>query len=286
MLRLITGLLLAAAAVPCAFAAESYDNCTGVITTLPATISTQGTWCLKSNLSTGITTGNAITIATNNVTIDCNDYKLGGLPAGDATNATGIYSLDKLNTTVRRCGIRGFMNAILLTGPTTSGTLIEDNRFDQNTYRAIEIAGGGHVIHRNRIVDTGGRPNSGSTVAINVAGSESLVADNVISGLTVTNPGGLLIAINATGGTSEISRNLITGMVPNGGAVRGITMGSSRASAIRGNTILSNPALTGNGVTANAANVCADNKVLGFSSGFAGSCGNSGNGGNGGNYAN
>src|SRR5687768_7416536 len=87
MLRLITGLLLAAAAVPRAYAAESYDYCPRVISSLPATISTQGTWCLKSNLSTGITTGNAITIATNNVTIDCNDYKLGRLPAGDATNA-------------------------------------------------------------------------------------------------------------------------------------------------------------------------------------------------------
>lgn len=277
MLRLITGLLLAAAAVPCAYAAESYDNCTGVITTLPATISTQGTWCLKSNLSTGITTGNAITIATNNVTIDCNDYKLGGLPAGDATNAVGIYSLDKLNTTVRRCGIRGFMSGILLTGPATSGTLIEDNRFDQNTYRGIEIAGGGHVVRNNRIVDTGGRPNSGSTVAINVAGSESLVADNVISGLTVTNVGGLLVAINAVGGTSEISRNLVTGMVPNAGPVRGITVGNSRASAIRGNTMLSDPMLVGNGVTASVGNICSDNKVIGFSLGFVGGCTNGGN---------
>lgn len=277
MLRLITGLLLAAAAVPCAYAAESYDNCTGVISTLPATISTQGTWCLKSNLSTGITTGNAITIATNNVTIDCNDYKLGGLPAGDATNAVGIHSTDKLNTTVRRCGIRGFMYGIQLSGPTTSGTLVEDNRFDQNTYRAIEISGGGHVIRDNRIVDTGGRPNSNSTVAINVAGSESLIADNVISGLTVTGQGGLLIAINAVGGTSEISRNLVSGMVPNAGPVRGITVGNSRASAIRANVVLSNPSLNGNGVTANLGNICSENKVVGFSDGFVGGCTNGGN---------
>ena len=277
MLRPILGLLLAAAVIPCASAAESYDNCTGVITTLPATISTQGTWCLKANLSTGITTGNAITIATNNVTIDCNDYKLGGLPAGDATNAVGIYSSEKLNTTVRRCGIRGFMAGIQLAGGNTSGTLIEDNRFDQNTYRAIEIEGGGHVIRKNRIVDTGGRPGSNSTVGIQVTGSESLVTENVISGLTVTNTGGVVIGINATGGTSDVSHNMITGLVSNQGPIRGITVGSSRASSIRANTVLSSVTLMGNGVSASSANVCSENKIVGYYWAFSGGCSNGGN---------
>ncbi|QSX79284.1 right-handed parallel beta-helix repeat-containing protein [Agrilutibacter solisilvae] len=277
MLRSFIGLLLAAAVVPCANAAQSYDNCTGVITTLPATISTQGTWCLKSNLSTAITTGNAITVATNNVTIDCNDYKLGGLPAGDATNAVGIFSADKLNTTVRRCGIRGFSYGILLSGANNAGTLIEDNRFDQNTYRAIEIHGGGHVIQRNRIVDTGGRPNSGSTVAIQVTGSESQVNDNLISGLMVTNAGGLVVGINATGGTSEISRNMVTGLVPNQGPSRGITVGNSKASTIRSNVLLSGSLLMGYGVNASAGNVCSENKIIGYNWAFVGGCTNGGN---------
>jgi hypothetical protein len=277
MLRPILGLLLAAAVTPCAFAAESYDNCTGVITTLPTTISTQGTWCLKANLTTGITTGNAITVTTNNVTIDCNDYKIGGLPAGDATNAIGIAAVDKLNTTIRRCGIRGFQYGVRLSGPNTSGTLIEDNRLDQNTFRAIEVEGGGHVVRQNRIVDTGGRPASTSTVGIFVNGSESLISENLISGLTVTNPGGLLMGIAAMGGTSEISRNMITGLVPNQGINRAITVGSSRASAVRGNTILSNPSISGSAVTANGANLCADNKIVGYSWAFVGGCTNGGN---------
>ena len=54
-----------------AYAAQSYDSCAGFIDSLPATITTQGTWCLRGDLATSVTSGNAITIATNNVTIDC-----------------------------------------------------------------------------------------------------------------------------------------------------------------------------------------------------------------------
>jgi len=89
-------------------AAQSYDNCTGFITSLPATISTQGTWCLNKDVSTAVTSGAAITIAANNVTLDCNDFKLGGLAAGLTTQAVGVYALDRFNISVRHCNIRGF----------------------------------------------------------------------------------------------------------------------------------------------------------------------------------
>ena len=70
-----------------AHAAQSYDNCTGFITSVPAVISTQGTWCLKQDLATAIASGNAISVNANNVTLDCNDFKLGGLAAGAGTVA-------------------------------------------------------------------------------------------------------------------------------------------------------------------------------------------------------
>src|SRR5690606_24652633 len=90
--RFLAALLLLGglAATQPARAAQSYDACTGFIDSVPATISTQGVWCLRKDLSTNITSGNAITIATNNVTIDCNDFKLGGLAAGNGSNAFGI----------------------------------------------------------------------------------------------------------------------------------------------------------------------------------------------------
>ena len=61
-------------------------NCTN-ITTLPATISTPGIYCLKQDESTAIESGAAIAITANNVTLDCNGYRLGGLQAGEGVNS-------------------------------------------------------------------------------------------------------------------------------------------------------------------------------------------------------
>jgi hypothetical protein len=269
MYRLLIGLLVAGAALAPAHAAESYDNCTGTIASLPTTISTQGTWCLKDNLSTAITSGAAITIATNNVTIDCNDFKVGGLAAGDATNAIGITATSQLNATIRNCGIRGFRIGIALLGVSSAGHLIEDNRLDQNTEFAIDLLGSGHVIRRNRIVDTGGRPASILSLGIRALSSETVISDNVFSGMTVTAAGGDVVAISALGDMSEVARNTITGLAPApdaSGQALGINMGSSEASSVHGNHILAAPAVNGNGISSTAANLCGDNRVSGFDS--------------------
>jgi hypothetical protein len=124
-------------------AAESYDNCTGFIDTLPATINTQGTWCLRKDISTAMASGMAITIAVHNVTIDCNDFKLGGLAAGTATEAVGIYADERNNITVRNCNVRGFMyglgfiGAFASNGGTSGGHVVEDSRFDGNANDSV-----------------------------------------------------------------------------------------------------------------------------------------------------
>ena len=165
-------------------AAQSYDNCTGFITSIPATISTQGTWCMKQDLATAITTGNAISITTNNVTIDCNDFKLGGLAAGVGTQANGIHSSTQLNATVRHCNIRGFYRGILLSETSGGGNLIEDNRFDGNTWAAADTHGDGSVIRRNRIFDTGGTTVPGYPAILPIITYDSAdIIDNTISGV-------------------------------------------------------------------------------------------------------
>ena len=155
---LLTALLLFAgllAAPTPARAAQSYDNCAGFIDTVPATITTQGTWCLRHDLTTAITTGAAITINNNNVTIDCNDFKLGGLQAGAATGTDGIVASSRLNATVRHCNIRGFLNGLVFQG-VGGGHLVEDNRFDGNTAIGLYVVGDGSVVRRNRVSATGG----------------------------------------------------------------------------------------------------------------------------------
>ena len=65
-------------------------------------------WCLRHDLSTSIVSGQAIDIQANNVAIDCNDFKIGGLAAGNGSMAVGIHALTRQNATVRHCNIRGF----------------------------------------------------------------------------------------------------------------------------------------------------------------------------------
>ena len=253
-------------------AGQSYDNCTGTIDTLPAIISTQGTWCLKQNLTTSMNTGNAITIEGNNITIDCNDFKIGGLQAGLSTNANGIYAFERLNVTVRNCGIRGFRDAIWLNGAATFGALIEDNRFDNNTTSAIKIYGGGHLIRANRIVDTGGRPAATQTNAITLQADQSVVSDNVIVGITATAVGGDVVGIGAYGDANDISRHFISGLVVDlTGDGLGIITGAATGSTITGNRVVSPVEMTSSAIGAGAGNVCQNNLATGFT-GAIGAC--------------
>ena len=186
-------LTLALLATPRAVhAAESYDNCTGFIASLPAVISTQGTWCFNKDLNTAIATGNAITVATNNVTIDCNNFKLGGLAAGIGTQTTGIVSVDRVNTTVRHCNIRGFWYGLWFTGTiaTNYGHVIEDNRFDGNTFVGLAVESDSAVVRRNRVTDTGGTTLNADAVGILSQGSSIDFLDNTVSGVAARSGAG------------------------------------------------------------------------------------------------
>ena len=137
--------------------AETID-CTA-ITTVPYTINSSGIYCLTGNLGTSISSGNAITIAANNVTLDLNGWRLGGLSAGPTTEARGIYAVFRKNITIRNGTIRGFWKAVSLTDnspyTTSQGHLVEEIRAEQNTYVGIETKGKGIIVRRCQIVDTG-----------------------------------------------------------------------------------------------------------------------------------
>jgi parallel beta-helix repeat protein len=142
---------LALAGAPTPAAAETV-TCT-TITSLPATLATQGVYCLKTDLATTLDTGNAITIAVNNVTIDCNGFKLGGLGAGPGTYANGIRAQARNNVVVRNCNVRGFAYGINLDG---AGHVVEGNRLDGNTRVGIVVFGDGSLVSDNRVLDSGG----------------------------------------------------------------------------------------------------------------------------------
>ena len=84
------------------------------ILSIPVVITTQGIHCLKSDKVSSATSGNIIDIQANNVTIDMNGFKLGGLGAGTGTSAIGIFAQDQKNITIRNGSIRGFETGVLL----------------------------------------------------------------------------------------------------------------------------------------------------------------------------
>jgi len=267
---------------PHAAQAETYNTCTGFITSLPTTISTQGTWCFNKDLSTAITGGNAITIGTNNVTIDCNNFKLGGLAAGIGTAAVGIVAVDRQNTTVRHCNIRGFYSGVDFHGSGGAniggGHIVEDNIFDGNTYYGISVSGDGSVLRRNRIINTGD-----STVSDGPAGVYSFygvdVIDNTISGV-VSRSGSNASAFGmflSPIGTSTVRGNLVSGLVPDGsGSAIGVEMNTVARYILSENEVLGSGSAGSVGLECfNTLGRAKDNVVTGFATGIQ-ACGNAG----------
>ena len=259
--------LAAAALAPGAARAESFHTCAGVIATLPAVIATQGTWCLQQDLATSMASGDAITISVNNVTIDCNGFKLGGLGAGPATTTTGIRAQNRSNATVRHCTIRGFGRGVGLTG-TGGGHVVEDNRLEGNTFVGIEVGGDGSVVRRNLVLDTGGSTITPGVTGV-VAGEAVDVRDNIIDGLapdamwanaTMT---GLLLASNDRG---AIVGNRIGGMASAGtGVALGIDNLGSDFITLADNQIVGDGRPGGIGITCSSAEgVARDNTVQNF----------------------
>jgi len=241
-------------------AAESYDSCTGFIDSVPVTITTQGVWCFRKDLSTNITDGNAITIATNNVAIDCNDFKLGGLAAGDGSKANGIYAKDRRNTVVRHCNVRGFHVGIdIFSG---AGHLIEDNRLDNNLLAGIRILGGiGSLVQRNRVYDTGGAPDGSPIYGMNVSAD---VIDNVVEGVFVVAKNGYAYGIVLYAPGALARNNHVSGLVAAGTGKAGGMFSGTTGMTLDGNQIISTAAITGSGI-AGASSACRNNTVSGFS---------------------
>lgn len=253
-------------------AAESHDSCTGFIDSIPATIGTQGTWCLRSNVGTAMTSGAAITIAANNVTVDCNGFKIGGLAAGSNTTAFGIYAFDRLNATVRHCTIRGFRYGVALFGTSGGGHVVEDSRLDHNTYVGVDVTGDGSVVRRNQVLDTGG----GGTHAYGIRTLYEVdVLDNTVSGVL---PGGNGNGNNSAYGiytnsnpNGSINGNRVRGLVPQGtGGVYGIYNNVPHRLVVRGNDVVNTSSATvGAGImcanTGEYTSLAYDNVILGFS---------------------
>jgi len=264
----LVAIALLAAALP-APAAESYDNCTGIVDSLPATIGTSGTWCLQGDLSTAMGTGAAVSVTANNVTLDCNGFKIGGLAAGPGSAATGVFANGRTNTVVRNCSIRGFQHGIdLFLG---EGHVVEDNSLDGSTSIGIQISGDG-VIRRNIVRGTGGSTLTPSVNGIRTTHDVDII-DNSIIGVAAGSGGGAYGILAYGNENGSIRDNRIRGVVGEG-LVVGISSAQMLINGVptEGRITLANNQIIGPGDWAlfchNGSGVARDNVLSGFTAGI------------------
>lgn len=277
-IRVLLLLLALFAVCKPAHAAEGYANCTGVISALPKTISTPGTWCLKQGLTIAGTTAKGITIAANNVTLDCNDFTLQGTAGAGASNY-GIYSLNRLNAVVRHCNIQGFKFGLYLGSTGTGGNhVVEDNRFSGNFVFGMRIEGDGSVVRRNLVLNTGGSAAVATVYGIYAAGSVNL-EDNVVSGVAArVGSKGSAYGIYTSGNISaSIDANEVRGLAKDGtGKDYGIYNAASGRVTMRNNDVFAEAGGGGVGLTCTDVTGRAKNNIIdGFATAMS-KCGDSG----------
>jgi hypothetical protein len=210
-LRLAAAALLVAGPLgSSAYAAEDYANCTGYIDSLPATISAAGTWCLRGTRYTSQTSGAAITIAADNVTVDCNHFRISNLGADwRTTTAVGVYAGGgRKFATIRQCRLQGFNFGVKLAG---DGHIVEGNTIDRSRYIGVLTDGDGVQIRDNAITDTGG-PSGYAYGIYATAPATALAAPSIVDN-TITR-----VADRSTGSVHQ-ARGILTNGTADGNHV-------------------------------------------------------------------
>jgi hypothetical protein len=260
-------LVFAASCFLPAHAAESYDNCSGFIDSVPAVIDGQGTWCLRGDLSTSVTSGFAILVQANNVTIDCNDFKIGGLAAGAATATVGISVPSHFNATIRNCNIRGFRTGILTDGG--GGHLIEDNSLDGNTRTGLAIQSPASAVRNNIILDTGGSTSIDGATGIYAAADVDVIGNTINGVMTLDGDSGSVRGIESGSGSGHggsSTGNRVRGLAPGGTEAIGIL--SVTGTIIRDNDLQGSGAGSVGILCFDASSTSHDNVVSGFETGI------------------
>ena len=243
-LRFAAALALALGATS---AAAQETVCSATITALPATITVPGTYCLKTSLSTSAITGAAVSIESDDVTVDLKGFALDG-PAVPTAFTIGVRALERRHVTVRNGTVRGFQVGVLLqsTAAEPAFFAVERVRAVENTNVGLRVAGAGHnVVRDNSVLSTGG-------------------FDNAIPAC---------IGIDVTGAGSRVENNLVSGLVacPSGGTRAAIQVSSCVGCVVQGNELLSGTVLgSSEGVLVLSADVLvADNRVTRFATGLS-----------------
>jgi hypothetical protein len=215
--------------VPAAVARGETTLCTA-ITVLPKIIVAPGSYCLSNHLTTAatLTTGSAITINADDVSIDLNGFKLESGAVAATITPNGISAVNRKGIAIRNGTIRGFYRGVYLQGGAASqGHLVEDLVAEGNKYAGLWIEGPGSVVRRTRVRNTTGTtvtPDS-DTFGIRVMGAGCRVSDADVTGTVgigagtgravhVSSADGSVVELNRIGNSAagaSVGVNLLSG---------------------------------------------------------------------------
>lgn len=164
------------------------------VTSLPVTISVPGNYCLIGNQTVNMNSGNAITIAANDVVLDCLNFSIRNLATAANGSSNAINITNRNTVTVKNCRILGgFTSGIWAYQNNAAANAnyyinLVDNYIAGPFWYGILAYGSAIEIRNNRIYDVGGQLN-GFAMGIRVAGSNvsgqprfHIVKDNLIAG--------------------------------------------------------------------------------------------------------
>lgn len=238
------------------------DACTA-ITSVPFTTTSRGSYCLTTDISTAMTSGDAIIINNPDVTIDLGGHTLSNLPAGSSTGAIGILAQGPNNITIRNGTLRGFKTAIFLN--LSSGDLVEDVRADLNTEFGVVVNGAGSIVRHNQILYTGGTVASGN--AIEIGGDGSRVLDNdLVETLPVGN-GSTAIGVCFGKGIVAEGNRISNSALPTSGTSYGISTCSVGQDALVVNNRITRMTF---GISFDATGKYRDNLTMGVTTPYTG----------------
>jgi parallel beta-helix repeat protein len=183
-----------------------------VITSLPYTITTQGSYIINQNLTAN---WNGIKVQANNVTIDLNGYSIVG---NNSSGGYGIYMNGRSNVEIRNGTIRNFgSTGIYEEGSFGNSHRVINVRVMNNKVTGIILAGSNHMVKDCTVSNNKGvgiyiwygSTISGNTVYDNGANGISAIASSSVIGNTVySNQGsGIVVGSGSTVKNNTVNNN-------------------------------------------------------------------------------
>lgn len=201
-----------------------------VISTLPYVVTAGGSYVLKHSFKLNMSSGNAIEIKADNVTIDLLGYTVDNQGAGTGTTANGVYSTGFTNIKIKNGRISGFNTGIHLSpgsGPLTDnycGYIVEGIAASANTDFGVQVNGLGNIVRNNQVI------GSRTGIMVGRVGQSTVINNDIHETET-----GIMISANSG---SVIDNNRIGRRILAGSSISiGISVSDSASVVIRRNAV-------------------------------------------------